>query len=125
MIDNEEMIQSPEPIELARFIVDLAADKKAEDIVLLDIREQSIIADYFVICCGTSERQIKAIISDIPQEVKNSYQLLARAIEGKPETGWVLIDFYDVIVHVFNQQTREYYDLEAFWSEATTLLRMQ
>jgi ribosome-associated protein len=110
---------------LARFIVDTVADKKAEDIVLLDIRGQTIIADYFIICSASSERQIRAVVESIREDVKEEFGLYARAVEGEPDSGWVLIDFSDVVVHVFAPATRHYYDLEAFWDEAAVLLKMQ
>ena len=112
-------------IDLARYIVDLIADKKGEDIVLLDIREQTLIADYFVICSGTSERQLKAIIENITEEVKNDHRIIAHHVEGEATTGWVLIDYGSIVVHAFSPETRGYYDLEGFWHEATVLLKMQ
>lgn len=114
-----------QPIELARAIVDLISDKKGEDIVLIDIRGRSILADFFVICCGTSERQIKTLINTISTEVKKQYRIYAQHVEGEVESGWVLIDFADVVVHIFAPETRAYYDLEGFWSEAPILLKIQ
>jgi ribosome-associated protein len=116
-----------EIIDLARYIVDLIADKKGEDIVLLDIRGKTIIADFFVVCSGTSERQLKAIVEGVTTEVKKNYGIHPRAVEGNAETGWVLVDFADIIVHAFSPGTRAYYRLEDFWleHEATVLLKMQ
>ena len=110
---------------MARFVVDTVADKKAENIVLLDIREQTVIADYFVICSAGSDRQIRAVVESVREEVKDEFGMYARAVEGEPESGWVLIDYYDVVVHVFAPATRHYYDLESFWDEASVLLKMQ
>ncbi|GAB4477837.1 MAG: ribosome silencing factor [Anaerolineae bacterium] len=114
-----------EPVDLARYIVDLIADKKGEQIVLMDIREHTVIADYFVICSGSSERQLKTIIDTIREEVKKNHQIQAHHVEGEAESGWVLIDYGDVIVHAFAPATRSYYDLEGLWKEAPILLKMQ
>jgi ribosome-associated protein len=114
-----------EPVELARKIVDLISDKKGEDIVLLDVRERTTIADYFVLCSGTSERQLKAIVEGITEALKKEGRIIPRHVEGKPETGWVLIDYNDVIVHIFAPERRSFYDLESFWAEAAVLLKIQ
>nr|MBN1228610.1 ribosome silencing factor [Anaerolineae bacterium] len=116
-----------EVIDLARFIIDQITDKKGEEIVLLDLRERTIIADYFVICSGTSERQLKAIATGVTEEVKKQLGVIPRSVEGDAATGWVLIDYADVVVHAFAPATRSYYGLEDFWLEhqATVLLKMQ
>lgn len=113
--------------ELAREIVDIIADKKGENIVLLDLRGRTIITDYFVVCSGGSERQLKAIVNGVTEQVKQDYGLLPRSVEGDAETGWVLIDFIDIVVHAFAPEVRDYYDLEEFWTaqEANVLLKMQ
>jgi ribosome-associated protein len=105
--------------------VDQIADKKGEGIVLLDVRERTLIADYFVICSGTSERQLKAIVEAVTENVKKQYRLPARYVEGDSVGGWVLIDYRDVIVHVFAPDRRAFYDLEGFWYEAAVLLKIQ
>ena len=119
--------QTIEIIELARQMVELIADKKGEDIVLMDLGEETIIADYFIICSGSSERQIKAIANEIKNEIKKVYGLNSRFIEGAASTGWVIIDYSDIVIHVFSHDIREYYDLETFWIEhgASVLLKMQ
>ncbi|MCC6905330.1 MAG: ribosome silencing factor [Anaerolineae bacterium] len=111
--------------ELARFVVDVIADKKGEDIVLLDISSQTVIADYFILCSAGSDRQIKAIVNDIGQQVKKEFGIFARSVEGNADAGWVLIDLGDIVVHVFNPDARAFYDLETWWHEATVLLKMQ
>ena len=125
MLRRRAAIEPTQIIELARFIVDQIADRKGEDIVLLDVRERTLIADYFVICSGTSDRQLKAIVDAITESVKKKYGLPARYVEGDPAAGWVLVDFRDVIVHVFAPERRAFYDLEGFWSEAAVLLKIQ
>lgn len=101
-----------------------AADKQATDILMLDLRERSGFTDYFVVCCATSERQIKAILEEIDKTLTQSGARLLRR-EGAPESGWVLLDFGDVIVHVFSPELREYYQLEKLWAEATPVVRVQ
>ena len=113
-----------EPIELARRIVDLASDRQAVDVVLLDISKVSSFADYFVICSGTSERQIKAIVDSVTETLEHD-GVDALHVEGDPTSGWVLIDFGAVIVHVFAPAERDYYRLERLWQNAPTILRVQ
>ncbi|RGW13759.1 ribosome silencing factor [Enterococcus asini] len=95
-----------------------AADSKhAEDILALDVREISLLADYFVICSANSERQINAIIDEVlEQEEKNGVEV--KRIEGKDGAAWVLIDLEDVIVHVFSNNERAFYNLEKLWADA-------
>lgn len=114
-----------EPIEVARLIVDVIADKKGEDIVLMDVREQTTIADYFVICTGTNERQLAAIVEGVREKVKEQFSVHARTVEGQAETGWVLVDFADTIVHAFRRDIRAKYALEDLWQESPVLLKMQ
>jgi ribosome-associated protein len=99
-------------------------DRLAEDIVLLDVRDVTLLADYFIICSGTSERQIRALSNGVSRELKAEVGRPLN-IEGEPRGGWVLIDYGDVIVHVFSSQARALYDLEGFWQEAKTVVRIQ
>lgn len=112
------------PLDLARRIVELAEDKKAADIVLLDLGELTTLADAFVICSGGSERQISAIADGILEALRHEgTKPIGR--EGTPESHWVLLDFGSVIVHVFTPPERDYYQLERHWSGARTVLRVQ
>jgi ribosome-associated protein len=112
------------PLELARRIVELAEDKKAADIVLLDLGGLTTMADYFVICSGGSERQLEAIATGIIGTLRDER---TRPIgrEGTSASHWILIDFGSVIVHVFTPPERDYYGLEKHWAEARTILRVQ
>ncbi len=105
----------------------LASDKGAADILLMDIRKLSIIADYFVICSGENERQIRAIHRGIADGVAERWGLepLHKVATQQEQAGWVVLDYGSVIVHIFSPQVRDYYRLERLWSEAATLLRMQ
>jgi ribosome-associated protein len=91
----------------------------------MDLRHVSVMADYFVIGSGNSDRQINAITDRIREEVKAQTAQLPIRVEGRGENGWVLMDYGAVIVHIFNPQTRAYYDLEGLWHEASILLRVQ
>ncbi len=115
---------SLEATELAKKIVDIAADKKAEDVVLLDIRRLTTIADYFVICSGTSERQVAAITQAVVEELDKE-KVAPLHSEGVGESGWVLLDYGSVIVHIFAPEVRDYYRLERLWSQALTVVHIQ
>jgi ribosome-associated protein len=114
----------PEALALARRIVDLAEDKKASDIVLLEIGRLTAMADYFVICSGSSERQLGAIVDGIAEGLREEgIKPIGR--EGASTAHWLLIDFGSVIVHVMAQPERVFYQLERLWAEAPLLLRLQ
>jgi ribosome-associated protein len=104
--------------ELARAAAAYAADKKAADIVELDLRSVLGYTDFFVVCSGNTERQTAAIHEGILEGMKKEHGLLPRRVEGMPQARWILIDFLDVIVHVFTPETRAYYRLEQLWGEA-------
>ena len=105
------------PQQLAAQIAAYAEDKKALDIVELDLRGVVGYTDYFVICSGTSERQVKAIHDGIHRGLKDEHGLLPRRVEGAGESRWVLMDYLDVVVHVFTPETRGFYRLEQLWGE--------
>ena len=114
-----------DPLALARKIVDVAADRQASDIVLLDLRNLSPLADYFVIASGSSERQLEALDRQIVDQVFDELRVRPRQREGPSGSGWVLLDYGDVIVHLFGAEEREYYRLEEFWAQAPTVVRVQ
>jgi ribosome-associated protein len=111
-------------LAMARRVVDLASDKKASDIVLIGVGALTTLADYLVICSGGSERQLGAIADGIAVALKED-GILPIGREGGPGAHWVLIDLGAVIVHVFAQPERDFYQLEKLWSDAPTLLRVQ
>lgn len=112
------------PLDLARRIVELAEDKKAADIVLLDLTGLTTVADHFVICSGGSERQLGAIADGVVEGLRaEGSRPIGR--EGLPASHWVLLDFGSVIVHVFTPPERDFYQLEKHWAEAKTILRVQ
>jgi ribosome-associated protein len=105
------------PERLATTIAAHAADKKAIDIVALDLREVAGYTDFFVICSGNTDRQTKAIHDAIHQGLKKDHGLLPRRVEGVSEARWVLMDYLDVVVHVFTPETRDFYRLESLWGD--------
>lgn len=112
-----------EALELAHRAVDLAADKKASDIVLLELNGLTTLTDYFVIASGGSERQLQAIADGIVEGLRDEgHRPLGR--EGGSSAHWLLLDYGSVIVHVMAQPEREYYGLEKLWSEAPLILRV-
>ena len=105
-------------------MVEAASDKQAIDIVLLDTRDVCSFADYFVICSGDSARQIDAIRDEIEHVLKRQ-GVLPHHHEGSTDSGWLLLDYGGIIIHIFAPQERDYYQLEKLWSQASTLVRVQ
>ena len=112
------------PLDLARRIVELAEDKKAADIAVLDLTGLTTVADYFVIASGGSERQLDAIADGIVSGMRDE-KIHAFGREGTAASHWVLVDFGSVVVHIFTPPERDYYSLEKHWHEAKTILRVQ
>jgi ribosome-associated protein len=113
---NPSVLDNPE--EIAAAISGYADDGKAVDIVQLDLRGIIAYTDYFVICTGRSDRQAKAIHDRIHIGMKNDHGMLPSRVEGLTQASWILMDYLDVVVHVFTPETREYYRLESLWGEA-------
>jgi ribosome-associated protein len=107
-----------EPAQLADLAAGYASDVKAQDIVELDLRGVLGYTDYFVIATGGSDRQVKAIHDRIHENMKREHGLLPRRVEGLSESRWILMDYLDVIVHIFTAEAREFYRLEQLWGEA-------
>jgi ribosome-associated protein len=105
------------PELLAETIAAQALEKKAIDVVTLDLRGVAGYTDFFVICSGNTDRQAKAIHDGVHLELKNRHGLLPRRVEGLTEARWVLMDYLDVVVHVFTPETRDFYRLEALWGD--------
>ncbi|MNW33761.1 Ribosomal silencing factor RsfS [compost metagenome] len=105
------------PNELMNLAVNAAEDKKAMNIVALDLKEVSLIADYFVICHGNSDTQVQAIATEVRKRAQEAGTEI-RGIEGMNSARWVLMDLGDVVVHIFHRDEREYYNIERLWSDA-------
>jgi ribosome-associated protein len=113
---REQVQMSPEQVATA--VARLAGDRKALDIIQLDLRGMIGYTDYFVICTGRTERQTKAIHDGIYEGMKSQYGRLPERVEGVSGSRWILLDYLDAVVHVFTPETREYYRLEQLWGEA-------
>jgi ribosome-associated protein len=113
-----------EALKFARAIVDALEEKKAEDILLMDLTGIAPFTDYFVLCTGTSERMLKALIHAALDVARDDYGLKTR-VEGETLDGWLLADFGDVVVHVFSLVQRDYYALDELWHEGKVLLHLQ
>lgn len=110
-------------LAMAHKVVDLASDKKASDIILLDVRGQTTMTDYFVICSGASDRQLNAIADGIISGLKDD-DIEALSREGDASSHWLLVDFGGVIVHVMSKPEREFYQLEKLWEDASLLVHV-
>ena len=104
--------------ELALTCARLADNKKAENITLLDLRERSAVAAYFVIVTGANEPHLRAIVDEITERLRENYSIRPFSTEGARVTPWVVLDLIDVLVHVMNDKFRELYDLEGLWGDA-------
>src|SRR5262249_35016612 len=103
---------------LARICAELASNKKAEDIVVLDLRGISSFTDFFVICSGTSEPQLKAIANEIETRLREDHSLRPIGVDGFPASQWIVLDYLQVVVHIFHRDKRAFYSLEDLWGDA-------
>ncbi|MEB9897552.1 ribosome silencing factor [Bacillus cereus] len=106
-----------QPRELLDIVVAAAEEKKAMDLVVLDLQGISLIADYFVICHGNSDTQVQAITNEIRKRVHEA-DVAVRGMEGLESSRWVLLDLGDIVIHIFHRDEREYYNIEKLWSDA-------
>ena len=104
--------------KLAILCRELADNRKAENIVVLDVHEVSSVTDYFVIASGTSEPHLRAITDEITTKLREEHGIKPRAVDGTLQTAWLVLDFFDVIVHIMRADAREKYDLEGLWGDA-------
>ena len=107
-----------EPLELSRYIADALDEKQGRDIVIIDVEKLVGYTSYFVLASGRSDRQVQALIENVRQVLKHAYDLLPLGVEGVRGGKWALADFGDVVVHVFREDERNFYDLEGLWSDA-------
>jgi ribosome-associated protein len=111
-------------LELAHTLVDLLADKKGEDILLLDLSAAGGFTDYFIICSGASERTLGALADEAVRGAKRRHHVVCQGQEGTAGSGWILLDFGAVVVHLFVAAVRRYYALEELWRSAPPLVHM-
>ena len=104
--------------KLALLCRKFADNKKAENVVILDVRKLSSVTDYFVITSGTSEPHLRAIVDEITDELREEHGVRPRAVDGTIHAAWVVLDYFDVIVHVMRRDMREYYDFDGLWGDA-------
>jgi ribosome-associated protein len=105
--------------ELCNLILDRIQETKGTNIVQLDLRDiPEAPADFFIICSGQSDMQVKAIANNVVKTLKDDYDILPNHLEGQSVSKWVLVDFFDVVFHVFYPETREFYDIESLWGDA-------
>ena len=109
---------------MARSLVNVLEEKKAEDIILLDLKEIAIFTDFFIICSGTSDRMLRSLAHNVIDIAKKHYKKIATA-EGQPSAGWIAIDLGDIVVHLFSPDQRNYYQLEQLWQNSKLLLRVK
>lgn len=107
--------------KLALLCRELADNKKAENILVLDVRKLSSVTDYFVIASGTSQPHLRAVVEEITGKLRDEHDLRPSRAEGSTSGTWVVLDFFDVIVHVMHAETRKHYDLEGLWGDAKEL----
>lgn len=109
---------------MARSLVRALEEKKAEEILLLDVQGRCSFADYFVLCSASSDRMLRALVESVAETAHMEYHAASR-MEGRAESGWVLVDLGSVIAHILSPARREYYNLEDFWKEAKVLVHIQ
>jgi ribosome-associated protein len=107
--------------ELALRCRELAENKKADNPVILDVRKLSTVTDYFVLASGASEPHLRAIVDEITEKLREEHQIKPRAVDGTLSAAWLVLDYFDVIVHIMRPDIREHYDLEGLWGDAPRL----
>ncbi len=118
------MIMGNKIKDIALLAADAAENKKANEVEVLEVKELTIVADYFVICSGNSEVQVKAIAKGIEDELGED-DIYPKKVAGTQGGRWVLLDYADVIIHVFHEQERDYYELERLWADAEKILEKE
>jgi ribosome-associated protein len=117
--------QALEPSELAHVIVAALEEKQAADIVMLDLTAITPLADYFIVCTAESERQARALQEVLAEELKKQHDVRPLSTEGEPASGWVLLDYNAVVVHIFSRDGRAHFKLEELWKNAPVVLKIQ
>ncbi|MHB9030817.1 MAG: ribosome silencing factor [Candidatus Latescibacterota bacterium] len=110
--------QTSESVATVDRIVQLIMDKKGDDVVIIDLRKVTSVADFFVIATGNSNVHVKAIADEVREKIRNELRVHPWHVEGEEGQRWILIDYVDIVVHIFDRQTREYYDIEGLYRDA-------
>ena len=108
-------------LEQARRIAGIAQDKLAEDVVILDMRPVCVFTDFFVVCSGRNNRQVRSIWDEVREKMKHDVSILPRSVDGERESTWIVGDYLDVVLHVFTPDTRAYYRLEDLWGDVPSV----
>ena len=111
--------RSQRSLQLATAAAQVAADNRGQDVVILDVRQATPICDYFVLATGTSRRQLHAISEEIDHKLEDELGDRRLGREGYDESQWILLDYGNVVVHLFDERSREFYDLEGFWADSS------
>jgi len=107
---------------LKNLVIEALKDIKAEEIIELDLRKiDEAVTDYFIVCHGTSNTQVSALSDSVFKKVKDELSIFPKAQEGKVSGNWIILDYFDVVVHIFHKEAREYYQLEELWNDAKTV----
>ena len=122
---TETNTETAKMLGLARDIAGVLDEKKGEDVLIMDLTRIADFTDYFVICTGASIRTVNSLKQEIQTNIKHSYKRTAMNIEGDAASGWILMDYGDVIVHIFTKPMREFYRLEESWFEAKVILHLR
>ncbi|MFP3854177.1 MAG: ribosome silencing factor [Anaerolineales bacterium] len=112
-------------LQKAKAIVDMLSEKKGEDILLLDLIGECSFSDYFVICTGPSARTLRALSEEVQKRMKKQFDGALGSAEGEAESGWILLDYGDVIVHLFSEPVRRYYGLENLWGDGQVVVHLK
>ena len=104
-------------IKMAKLAIDALEDKKAEDIKIIDISDVSVLADYFIIASGNNRNQVQAMVDSVQEDLYKKAGLEAKQVEGYQTGSWILLDYADIIVHVFDEENRLFYNLERIWRD--------
>jgi ribosome-associated protein len=107
--------------KLALLCREFADNKKGEDLLVLDVRKLSSVTDFFVLASGSSQPHVRAIVDEVTERLRHDHELRPRVVDGSSTGGWVVLDYFDVLVHVMHREVRERYDLESLWGDAPTV----
>lgn len=118
------ILASEKTLHIVHGLINSLEEKKAEDVVLLDLKDIAIFTDYFIICSGTSNRMLNSLVRSVRETAKKKFNIIGKK-EGEPQDGWITLDYGDVVVHIFSPKNRAYYQLEKLWEKGRLLLKLK